>query len=134
MDRKLPIETTIATLDENIIQWPENMPKDAYTLVYSHSSLQLNKHDVPLKANQLYEAWAFDGKKSWHLWKQGNEWVFTTYDTEMDKENEFIIREQMLANQFKHSMKKSKLLVYERIAYDEDNQAYIAYSCPINVK
>jgi|SRR5690625_2907189 len=133
MSNKLPIDVVTVEQDNDLLFWPKDITEDVYTLVYTHSELRLNKGYTKLPEKLLYEAWAFNGKKSWHLWKRDTEWVCTIYDTTKDEQNDVIVTEQLLMKQFANTMKKIKLVVYERIAYDSDEQAYIAYSCPIDL-
>lgn len=133
MSNHLPLKVVKVEQEDNYLFWPKNVTKDVYTLVYTHSALQLNKGFQKLPADELYEAWAFNGKKSWRLWKRDTEWVCTIYDTTVDERDDAIITEQLLMNQFTKTTGKNKLIVYDRIAYDTDGQAYIAYSCPIDL-
>lgn len=133
MKNELPLKTDVLQLRENMIDWPEDVPHNAYSLIYFHSQLQLNKQKSPLNKNLLYEAWAFDSRKSWHIWKRDHEWVCSVYDTRKDRKEDGVFRSQLLANHFAKTTSKTSLLVYERIAYDVDAQAYIAYSCPIDL-
>ena len=45
-----------------------------------------------------------------------------------------IEEEQLLMGKYKRENDKNTLIIHHRLAYDDDSQAYIAYSCPINVK
>lgn len=132
MKINLPLETFSLKVAEGVIEWPANIPETVYTMIYSHSQLQIAKRKPILKENTLYEAWAFDGQKSWHIWKRLNEWVCTYFDTSHDDPTLGIVRGQLLANHFRKSLDKTKLVIYERISFDEDNQAHIAYACPID--
>lgn len=133
MTNALPLETFELEIDGSQIIWPTEISNDAYTLIYNHSNLSLNKKKLELYHATLYEAWAFDGKKSWHIWNKNGSWVCTVYDTEKDDPNLFIRREQLLLNHIAKTVKKKKLIIHERIAFDEHDQAYIAYSCPIQL-
>lgn len=131
---QLPIKVTPLDCEHSILYWPKEVPEEAYTLTYTHSHLELSKNKAPLKKNLLYEAWAFDGKKSWHIWLRDDGWVCTTYDTTKVKEEDSIEIEQLLAQHIAKDVNKSTLIIHQTIAYDSDHQAYIAYSCPINLK
>lgn len=145
MTDELPLDTYKLEVDGSFLVWPADIPEDAYTLIYTHSNLSLNQRKQKLLHDVLYEAWAFDGVKSWHIWNRHGDWVCTVYDTEKDKEDKdetsdkknnrvhFIRREQLLLDHIARTVKKKKLIVHERIAYDEDAQAYIAYACPIQL-
>lgn len=133
MDNELPLKTFELRLRGNIIEWPKEVPENAYSLTYFHSQLQLNMEKPTLYKNLLYEAWAFDRSKSWHIWKRDNEWVCTVYDTTKDSKEDGVYRTHLLAKHFVKNTGKRALVVYERIAYDDDEQAYIAYSCPLDL-
>jgi len=114
--------------------WPDDIPENAYTLVYSHSALELQQTKSELQANTLYEAWAFDGQTSWHIWKRNDEWVCTTYQASEVEESYVVQRKQILMKQFQQSTGRNVLVVQHHLHYDNDGQAYIAYSCPINLE
>jgi hypothetical protein len=50
------------------------------------------------------------------------------------KEEEKMEVEHYLSKHIRQKIKKTKLIIHQTIAWDEDGQAYIAYSCPINFK
>lgn len=133
MEATLPLETYELSIDGERIVWPTDISNEAYSLIYTYSKLSLNKATPDLYHAQLYEAWAFDGKKSWHIWNRDGKWVCTVYDTEKDDESMFIQREQLLLNHIAKTVQKEKLIIHERIAFDEDEQAYIAYARPIKL-
>lgn len=133
MDMTLPLETYELVIDGEQIVWPEDITDDTYTLVYTHSNLFFNKRKPELHHEKLYEAWAFNGKKSWHIWNRDGKWVCTVYDAENDDESMYIRREQLLLNHIARTVQAEKLVIHERIAYDADGQAYIAYACPIKI-
>lgn len=133
MTTTLPLETYNLNIDGLKVIWPEDISDDAYTLIYTHSKLLLNKGTTELDYTVLYEAWAFDGKKSWHIWNRNGSWVCTVYDSEKCKPTTYIKREQLLLNHIAKTVKKEKLVIHELISYDQDDQAYIAYSCPIQL-
>lgn len=134
MSTAIPLETYKLDMNGKQIVWPADLTEDAYTLVYTHSNLSLNKTKKELDGATLYEAWAFDGKKSWHIWNRNGEWVCTVYDKEQDDPKLFIERGQLLLNHVAKTVGKEKLVIHERIAFDEHDQAYIAYACPIQLK
>lgn len=121
-------------MDGDVIQWPDDIHDNAYTFVYEHSNLKIKKAKPTLQGSVLYEAWAFDGNKSWHIWKQDGTWVCSIYDTKQDTIEDGMRRKQLLSRPFAKMIGKECLVIYERLAYDEDNQAYVAYSCPIDVE
>lgn len=134
MKSTLPLETfKIEIIDGHII-WPNEITKDSYILAYTHSHLLLNKALPKLNCQTLYEAWAFNGKKSWHIWKRDNEWICTVYNAENDDQSMVIQREQLLLPHIERTVNKRKLIVLERLDYDTDHQAYIAYACPIELR
>lgn len=130
----LPFETTILVNEDDKLYWPKEVTADAYTLVYYHSELQIEKLLRPLNLQTLYEAWAFDGKHSWHIWQRDEEWVCTAYHPSVLKEEEKMEVEHYLSKHIIQKIKKTKLIIHQTIAWDEDGQAHIAYSCPINFK
>lgn len=133
MSNALHLQTEVIEQVDGEISWPKDLPKDAYTLSYLHSELKLTKAQPTLIANVLYEAWAFDGNKSWHIWNQDGTWVCTTYDARDVDDDLVVEREQLLMNQFKNTTKKDTLVLHHRLDFDTDGQAYIVYSCPINL-
>lgn len=134
METNLPLKTyDVQFVDEQII-WPKEITKDSYTLIYTHSHLLLNQSLPQLNRHTLYEAWAFNGKKSWHIWKRDNAWVCTVYDAENDDDVMIIQREQLLLPHFAKTINKQKLIIQERLAFDTDDQAFIAYACPIELR
>src|SRR5699024_9691127 len=125
MSTTLPITAEQLSSENNVMNWPEDVPDDAYTLIYTHSKLFLQQGLRPLEPMTLYEAWAFDGNKSWHIWQRDHSWICTTYDTEKDDAEHVIKRKQLILPHFtKQFGKNATLIVYERIQYDEDDQAY----------
>lgn len=130
----LPMETYKLDISGPHIEWPADVSEEAYTLIYFHSNLALNRGRQQLRHATLYEAWAFDGKKSWHIWNRNGEWVCTVYNSEKDDSYMVIRREQLLLNHFAKTVNKEKLIVHERIAFDEYDQAYVAYACPIQLR
>ena len=129
----LPLETYELEIADGQITWPADLSENAYTLIYTHSQLSLGEGRRVLDHAILYVPWAVDGKKSWHIWNRNGAWVCTEYDTEQDDSDMFIRREQLLLNHFAKTVEKKKLIIHERIAFDEHDQAYIAYSCPIQL-
>lgn len=121
-------------MDGDVIQWPEDIHVDAYTLVYEHSDLKVEQSLPILRQPILYEAWAFDGNVSWHIWEEDGKWVCSIYDSKQDTIEDGIRRKQLLSHPFAQKLGKRCLVIYERLAYDSDNQAYVAYSCPIDVE
>ena len=134
MSSSLALQTIEVERVGDELKWPEDLSSDAYTLIYSHSKLELNQSQTSLKASKLYEAWAFDGVKSWHIWNRDGTWVCTTYDSRKIDKALVVEREQLLMKQFSKSTGKDTLVIHHRLAFDQDDQAYIAYSCPINLR
>jgi hypothetical protein len=131
---QLPIKTRILDIESDQIKWPNEVNEEAYTIVYSHSSLYVGKDKIPLDTTTLYEAWAFDGVRSWHIWKKDTEWVCSTYDTSVLPEDHQMEVIHFLAKHVSLKLNKTKLVIHQTIDYDQDGQAYIAYACPINFK
>src|SRR5690625_5843877 len=118
--KQLPLNTETLEVEGAHVLWPKDIPEGAYTLVYSHSTLQLNKAKPLLEADKLYEAWAFDGKTSWHLWKREDAWVCTTYRTsDVERENA-VQRKQILMKSFAESTGKNVLVVQHHLSYDDE--------------
>lgn len=129
--------TTTVSVDGGKLQWPKEVPDHAYMIAYLHSELKIGRVEE-LDSFTLYEAWAFDGRTSWHLWQRDGEWVCTALDTaELDPS--LVMRSrQYLSDHIRHSLKeknldKQYLEIHETIAFDGDGQAYVIYSCPIDL-
>jgi len=124
---------------DGLLQWPSDVPKDAWFLAYTHSRLFLEKGPKPLNSATLYEAWAFDGKASWHIWQRDDEWVCTKYDSRMHDPEQVINQRQMLSDgiirNLRHQgIEAQYLVIHELVEFDGDGQAYVAYSSPINLE
>lgn len=129
--------TTTVSVDGGKLKWTEEVPDHAYMIAYLHSELKIGRVEE-LDSFALYEAWAFDGRTSWHLWQREGEWVCTALDTaELDPSLTMRLR-QYLSDHIRHSLKEKNLdrqylEIHESIAFDEDGQAYVIYSCPIDL-
>lgn len=132
-ESQLLLETVHLQLDNGQIYWPKEVSSNAYVLVYNHSDLIFEQSPKHLDATKLYEAWAFDGVNSWHIWRNDTDWVCTSYDTSKVPEENSMTVKQYLANKFQKKINKKCLVIHQTIAFDEHEQAYIAYSCPIDV-
>jgi hypothetical protein len=111
--------------------WPTDVGNGAYSMVYLHSSLEIKRGIRKLDPELLYEAWAFDGRHSWHLWKWDDEWVCTHCDSKQISEEHSWTIVQRLAPRFRQSLGFSSIAIFQVQEYDADGQAYVAYSCPI---
>lgn len=134
MTNELQLTTFLVEREGTHLVWPSDISEYAYTLVYSHSKLHLHQGKPELHANTLYEAWAFDGKTSWHIWKRNDEWVCTTYHASDVNRSYVVQRKQILMQRFQQSTGKNVLVVHHHLNFDDDGQAYIAYSCPIRLE
>jgi len=122
-----------------LLAWPSDVPEDAWLLAYTHSELLLGKGPKPLHPTKLYDAWAFDGKASWHLWRRDDEWVCTRVDAQAADRRLAGEQRQLLSDAAVKKLKAQGidvryLVIHERYAFDRDGQAYVAYSCPINLE
>lgn len=129
--------TTVVQVNDGKLDWPSRVPDDAYMIAYLHSELKVGRKEDRLDSAVLYEAWAFDGRVSWHLWQRDGEWVCTECDTSHIAPQHSMRTKQYLSREVKRLLKeqhidKQFLEVHETIAFDADGQAYIAYGCPIN--
>lgn len=125
------LKTERLQIDNQVVYWPQEVGEEAYTLIYYHDSLDLSQSKEPLDVSLLYEAWAFDGQHSWHVWQHDDDWVITTYDTfQIDKEHTLLTK-QYLARFLQKKLNKEKLVIHQTIDYDEHGQAFITYACPI---
>lgn len=134
MSNSLYLKTSTIEVQKDGFILPKTLPEDVYVLAYLHSELIFKRGKLPIKASELYEAWAFDGKKSWHIWKREGSWVCTSYDSEKLDKAFIVEREQLLMPQFIDRLKKDTLVIHHCLAFDEDDQAYIEYSCPIDLR
>ena len=121
-----------------ILAWPSEVPNDAWLLAYTHSDLLLKKGPEPLEFAKLYEAWAFDGTSSWHMWQWDDDWFCTRYDSDSVDKRLVVEERQLLSDPTVKKLKSAGfnaqyLLIHELIEFDNDGQAFVAYSCPINL-
>jgi len=97
-----------------------------FGLVYSYDSVQLKElKDIQLDKNTLIEARFFNKDKEIHIFKQDIFKAVAFIEDEMDESFE---EEHLLIDGF-----GKKLRVKNYIAYDYENQAYIAYTRPVDV-
>jgi len=124
---------------DGLLQWPSDVPEDAWFLAYTHSRLILEKGPKPLKPGTLYEAWAFDGEASWHIWQRNDEWACTKYDAGQHDQRQVLVQRQILSDGMIRKLQNRHigiryLVIHELVEFDEDGQAYVSYSCPINLE
>ena len=132
------MKTVPVELRDGLLAWSSDVPEDAWLLAYTHSELLLGKGPKPLDPARLYEAWAFDGKASWHLWRRDDDWVCTKVDAEaadgrLIAEQRQILSDAAVRKLRDQGIEARYLVIRERFAFDGDGQAYVAYSCPINL-
>ena len=130
----ISFDTVIVSNQNGQLSWPNEVPTHAYVLIYEHSKLQFQQSVRSINANTLYDAWAFDGTCSWHIWQNDHdEWVCTKYDTRQVHPDQILVEEQLLNIHFKEALNRTKLLIHRVLEYDQDDQAYVSYACPIAV-
>ena len=132
------MKTLPVDMSGGMLNWPSDVPDDAWFLAYTHSELLVKKGPEPLHPAKLYEAWAFDGKSSWHLWQRDDQWVCTRYDSDSVDKKRVLEERQILSDTVVRKLADEQinaryLMIHELIDFDDDGQAYIAYSCPINL-
>jgi len=132
------VKTMSVETSNDMLTWPSDVPNDAWFLSYTHSELLIKKGPEPLYPVKLYEAWAFDGRSSWHLWQRDDQWVCTRYDSEDVDKRRVLEERQVLSDAVVKKLADEHtnvryLLIHELVEFDEDGQAFIAYSCPINL-
>ncbi|AGA59174.1 hypothetical protein Theco_3118 [Thermobacillus composti KWC4] len=132
------MKTLLVEVSGGMLEWPSDVPNDAWFLAYTHSELLLKKGPEPLHPARLYEAWAFDGTASWHLWQREDQWICTKYDADTaDKrlvmEGRQVLSDTAIKKLASVQVNARYLVIHELIEFDEDGQAFVAYSCPINL-
>ena len=132
------VKTFSVEASGGMLNWPSDVSNEAWFLAYTHSELLIKKGPEPLHPVRLYEAWAFDGRSSWHLWQRDDQWVCTRYDSDSMDKRRVLEERQLLSDAVVKKLASEQidaryLLIHELVEFDEDGQAFIAYSCPINL-
>lgn len=131
------MNTIPVQVNDGVLEWPVGVSDHAYMIAYLHSELKVGRLEGGLPAAVVYEAWAFDGRVSWHLWQRDGEWMCTECDTAQIDPHLSLRTRQVLSREIRNRLKlqqldKQYLEIHETIAFDSDGQAYVAYGCPIN--